>query len=310
MKTMDVISKDGLVLKTCIWDEVVSPKAILQLSHGMAEHIKRYEPLALFLNERGWIVAGHDHRGHGNTAVSSKDLGVLADEDGWTKLVDDLHLVTDALHEKYSELPIYIMGHSMGSFALRHYLGIYGDLIKGAIVCGTGQNATWLNRMALFLANWESKRKGRRHPSTLMTNLSFGKYNKAFAPNETEFDWLCRDKVEVFKYIEDPFCGVTFSSGFYADFLGGLLIVGSPDHIQKVPKHMPMLFISGTADPLAEEGRAIEKVANLHKTAGVKDVEVHLFKDARHELTNEINRVEVYQTIYDWLEHRFKSVHN
>lgn len=310
MKTMDVISKDGLVLKTCIWDDVEGPKGILQLSHGMAEHIKRYEPLALYLNERGWIVAGHDHRGHGDTAGSVKDLGVLADSDGWTKLVDDLHLVTDALHERYSELPIYLMGHSMGSFALRHYLGIYGDLIKGAIICGTGQNASWLNQMALFLAKWESNRKGRRHPSTLMTNLSFGKFNKAFAPNETEFDWLSRDKVEVFKYIEDPYCGATFSSGFYEDFLGGLLIVGSSSHIEKVPKHMPILFISGTADPLSEGGKAIEKVANLHKMAGVKDVEVHLFKEARHELTNEINRIEVYQTIYDWLEHRFNSVHN
>lgn len=310
MKTIDVISKDGLALKTYIWDTVSEPKAILQISHGMAEHAKRYEALAQYLNKKGWIVAAHDHRGHGESVRETADLGILADTDGWSKLVDDLHLVTDALHERYDTLPIYLMGHSMGSFALRHYLGIYGDLISGAIICGTGQNPQLLTRFAKFIADWECAKKGRRHPSELMTKLSFGKYNQAFAPNETDFDWLSRDKVEVFKYIEDPLCGVTFSSGFYADFLGGLLIVGSKDHIRKVPKSMPILFISGSADPLSVQGKAVNQVARWHHEAGVTDVSVKIFIDARHELTNETNREEVYDTIYDWLEHRFNSVHN
>lgn len=310
MRTMAVRSKDGLDLKLCIWDDVDQPKGILQLSHGMAEHIRRYEGLAMFLNAKGWIVAGHDHRGHGQSVHRLEDLGVLADFDGWSKLVDDLHLVTLSLKEQFKSLPIYILGHSMGSFALRHYLGLYGEAAAGAIICGTGQNPQLLNRVARSLASWEAKRKGRRHPSTLMTNLSFGKFNKAFAPNETAFDWLSRDHVEVFKYIEDPLCGAVFSSGFYEDFLGGLLVVGNMAHVQKVPKHLPLLFISGSADPLSLGGKAIEKVAGMHRSAGVKDVTVRLFEGARHELTNEINRQEVYEVIYDWLEHRFNSVHN
>lgn len=307
---MTVSSNDGLALKLCIWDEVLEPKGVLQLSHGMAEHIRRYEGLAAFLNSKGWIVAGHDHRGHGESVASIEDLGILAEEDGWTKLVDDLYLITQILKAQYADLPVFIMGHSMGSFALRHYLGLYGEAVKGAIICGTGQNPPLLNRLARALAVWEAKRKGRRHPSQLMTNLSFGKFNKAFAPNQTAFDWLSRDPVEVFKYIEDPLCGAVFSSGFYEDFLGGLLIVGEMAHIQKVPKHLPLLFISGSEDPLSNKGKAVERVANMHRQAGLSAVTVTIFEGARHELTNETNRQEVYEVIYDWLEHKFNSVHN
>lgn len=309
MREFSLIGKDNIKLYGVCWDKVESPKAAVQLSHGMAEHILRYDGFANYLNERGFIVYGHDHRGHGRSVSSETDLGYFSDSDGWTKLVDDLHEVTNLIKKEHEGLPIVIFGHSMGSFALRHYLTRYGESIDGAIICGTGDNPQWLNKAALQLAKLECKLKSPRHRSKLLTNLSFGSFNKQFKPNKTEFDWLNRDEIEVYKYIEDPLCGVTFTSGFYKDFLGGIIELSKMENIDHIPKEKPYLFISGDADPLSEKGTAIYRVADSFKTVQIQSVEVILYADARHELTNEINKEIIYEDIARWIDEKLGFVH-
>ena len=309
MNNFELIGKDSLKLYGVCWDAVTSPKAVVQLSHGMAEHILRYEGFANFLNESGYIVYGHDHRGHGRSVNSEADLGYFSDSEGWTKLVDDLHTMTQHIKNKHSDLPVFIFGHSMGSFALRHYLARYGQSIDGAIICGTGDNPAMLSKIALLLAKAECQFKGARHRSQLLTNLSFGSFNKQFKPNQTEFDWLNRDGAEVKKYIEDPLCGVVFTSGFYRDFLGGILELSSAESVGRIPKTKPYLIISGKADPLSEQGRAIERVSGAFKSAGIEQVTVKLYNEARHELALELNRDEIYTDVVNWLDKQLGFVH-
>lgn len=309
MNSFELIGKDNLKLYGVCWDTVASPKAVLQISHGMAEHILRYDGFAKFLNESGYIVYGHDHRGHGRSVRSEADLGYFSDTDGWTKLVDDLYTMTQHIKRQHEGLPVFIFGHSMGSFALRHYLSRYGQFVDGAIICGTGDNPAWLSKIALMLAKAECKFKGARHRSQLLTNLSFGSFNKQFKPNQTDFDWLNRDGAEVRKYIDDPLCGVVFTSGFYRDFLSGILELSSPESVGRIPKDHPYLFISGKSDPLAEDGKAIERVSGAFKAAGIKQVRVQLYPEARHEIALELNREAIYTDVVNWLDEQLGFVH-
>lgn len=302
MKTVFISGEDQLKLHLLVWDEVKDPKAVVQLSHGMAEHVLRYGEFAQFLNANGYIVYGHDHRGHGQSVSTSEDLGYFSDADGWLKLVKDLQQVNNQIKKDYPQLPIFLFGHSMGSFAARHYLGLYGANLKGAVICGTGNNPQWLTKTAQLLAKWEMRRKGTHHRSQMLTTLSFGSYNKKFQPNKTEFDWLSSDPIEVYKYIEDPLCGLVFTSSFYNDFLSGIHELTQMSHIEKTPKTMPLLFISGKDDPLSQEGKAIEQVANYYRTAGLTDLTVKVYPGARHELLNETNKQEIYNDVLKWLE--------
>jgi alpha-beta hydrolase superfamily lysophospholipase len=309
MRTFKLMGKDQLELHGIAWDEIESPKAIVQLSHGMAEHILRYDGFAAFLNAHGFIVYGHNHRGHGASVKTTDDLGYLSDSDGWNKLVDDLHTMTMHIKKERPELPLFIFGHSMGSFALRHYLSRFGSDIDGAVICGTGNNSSMLNQVALQVAKLEQKFKGPKHRSQLMTTLSFGKFNNKFKPNKTEFDWLNRDEIEVYKYIEDPLCGLVFTSSFYVDFLNGIIELSKNSSVNQIPKDKPYLFISGENDPLSLRGKAIEQVASQYRSAGIQNVLVKIYPQARHELTNEMNKEEIYKDVVDWLEKNLNSVH-
>ncbi len=296
-----LLGADNLELQGIKWDEVESPLGVVQISHGMAEHLSRYTEFAEFLNCNRFIVYGHDHRGHGDSAKTEEDYGYLSHEEGWHKLVSDLNLMTLKIKEDYPSLPIYLFGHSMGSFALRDYLTQYGNNIDGAIICGTGNNPNWLNHLALWFAKRECNQKGPRHRSTLMTKLSFGSYNKKFKPNKTDFDWLSRDEIQVYKYIEDSECGKIFTAQFYVDFLTGIIQLSKQENVNKIPKDKPYLFISGQDDPLSKNGQAIQFVSDQFKRAGISRVQMKMYPGARHELTNEVNRQEIYSDVLFWI---------
>lgn len=309
MKMFKLLGADNLELQGMKWDGVEAPLGVVQISHGMAEHISRYEEFAEFLNANGFIVYGHDHRGHGDSVTAEEDYGFLSDEEGWSKLVSDLHLMTLNIKGDYPSLPIYIFGHSMGSFALRDYLTQFGSSIDGAIICGTGNNPNWLNQIALWFAKRECKNKGPRHHSKFMTKLSFGSYNNKFKPNKTEFDWLSRDEIQVYKYIEDSECGRVFTSQFYVDFLTGIIELSKQENVNKIPKDKPYLFISGEDDPLCRKGEAIQFISGQFKQAGISNVQVKIYSGARHELTNETNRQEIYSDVLLWLNENINKLY-
>lgn len=278
------------------------PRAVLQLAHGMTEHSGRYDDFARFLAGRGFAVVGNDHRGHGHTGERADSMGYLADQDGFERLVDDLRAVHEWACRRWPGAPRFLMGHSMGSFLVRRYIQRYGDTVAGVIIMGTAGNPGLPGKIGRRLARLEMRRRGPRHPSMLLTSLVFGGYNKKIRSPKTAFDWLSRDAEAVKAYVADPWCGFVPSAGFYFDLLTGLLLIHDEREIARIPKDLPMLFLSGDADPVTGYGKGVERVIAQYERHGLRRMTSILYKDARHELLNELNKEEVYGDILKWLE--------
>ncbi|WP_344941987.1 lysophospholipase [Terrabacter ginsenosidimutans] len=274
-------------------------KAVVQIAHGLAEHSSRYARFAQRLTDHGYAVYGSDHRGHGKT---SSARGSFAEHDGWKTVIDDLHAVTDRAREEQPGLPVFLLGHSMGSFISRGYAAQYGSELAGLVLSGTAGGAGAIGRVGIFLASTQARLRGHSHTSGLMNSLTFGPYNKAFKPTRTDFDWLSRDPVEVDKYVNDPDCGFVFSAGGFADLLRGLESVNTDAVAARVPKDLPVHLASGDKDPVGANGKGVRQVADQLRRLGVRDVTMTLWPDARHEILNETNRDEVEIEILNWLD--------
>ncbi len=296
-------AQDGKQIHVYEWlpDDPAEVKACVQIAHGMAEHAKRYEDFALFLNKNGFAVYANDHRGHGKTAGSVENLGYFAEEKGFEKVVEDMRVLTGKIQSEFPGKPVFLLGHSMGSFLSRSYAIEDASKINGLILSGTTGDPGLLGKVGVMLSNLISNIYGDKSPTPLMTKLSFGAYNKQFKPNRTEFDWLSRDEEQVDKYVNDPYCGTVFTAGFYRDMLGGLLYVNQKPAIAKMRKDLPVLLVAGDKDPVSENGKRVKEVFEKMKSAGVHNVELKLYPDARHEILNEINKEEVYNDILSWM---------
>ncbi len=299
---------DGTQIHVYEWlpDEPTDVKACLQIAHGMAEHAKRYDDFATFLNKAGIAVFANDHRGHGKTAGNVENLGYFADENGFEKVVSDMRVLTDKIHSEFPEKPIFLLGHSMGSFLSRFYAIEDASKISGLILSGTAGDPGILGKVGKLLSGLIASFSGKKSQTPLMTSLSFGAYNKQFKPNRTEFDWLSRDNEQVDKYVNDPYCGTVFTAGFYRDMLGGLLYVNQNQAIKKMRKDLPVYLISGDKDPVSENGKGVKEVFEKLKKSELKDIEMKLYPDARHEILNEINKEEVYYDVLSWINNHLK----
>ncbi|HOT47193.1 MAG TPA: alpha/beta hydrolase [Spirochaetota bacterium] len=283
-------------------------KAAVQIAHGMAEHAARYERFAKELVKAGYAVYANDHRGHGKTAGALENVGYLADENGWDKVVDDMLVLTKLIKKENPKVPIFLIGHSMGSFLSRQYAMLHGNEIKGLILSGTGGDPGLLGKIGLFIAKREAKSKGKKTKSPLLDKLSFGAFNKAFKPNRTNFDWLSRDNAEVDKYIADPYCGDVFTAGFFCDMLEGIAFINDARNIDRIPKELPIYLFSGSLDPVGANTKGVLQVYNALVKAGIRDVTYRFYQDARHETLNETNREEVFRDVIEWLnKHRPKK---
>lgn len=282
-------------------------KGLIQIAHGMAEHILRYEAFACYLANQGFIIYGNDHRGHGNSIIAPDDKGFFAEENGFSKVVEDLRAVTTYMKEQHPTLPLFFFGHSLGSFLTRRYMQLYGDSLSGVILSGTGMDQGISSRAGYLLAKWDRLRKGPRTPSPLMDRLIFGTFNKPFAPARTDFDFLSRDVAAVDLYIQDSRCGFICSTSFYMDLLSGIALIHRPKEIAKTPKQLPILFISGDQDPVGDFGKGVMKVADMYRNIGVKDVHLTLYPGGRHEMLHEINAKEVQHEIKQWLDNHVEK---
>jgi len=277
------------------------PRAVVQIAHGMAEHALRYEKFAGFLTAKGFIVYANDHRGHGQTAGELGNVGYLGDDDGFEWMVKDLHQLSGIIKKEYQLLPVFLFGHSMGSYIVRRYIEIFSKDINGAVLCGSGAIGM-LEKIGSFLAKNEVRRNGPKTPSPKLNNLTFGSYNKKFVPNRTEFDWLSRDTEQVDKYVADRYCGGVFSCKFFYDLAQGLVNLNKLENIKKIRTDLPLFFISGSEDPVGKFSKAMPKILYRYHKAGMKDIQHRLYLGARHELLNEINKDEVMNDIYEWID--------
>ena len=291
--------QDGLGLFVRTWLPDGEPKAVVQMAHGMAEHSGRYERFARTLTDAGYAAWMHDHRGHGETSTAPEDRGYFADDHGWDTAVEDIHTVSLAVREAHAGLPVFFLGHSMGSLLGRDYITRYGQDLAGAVLSGTAADPGLLGKVGQALATVESRIRGRRATSKLMDAMVFGAYNKGFK-DEGDFAWLSRDPAEVRLYRDDPRCGEVFTAGFFADLLGGLNRLTAL--AARVPADLPLLVVSGDADPVGTGEAGVRAVADAFRAGGVEDVTLEIFPEARHELLNEINRDEVVDLVIGWLD--------
>lgn len=275
--------------------------AAVQIAHGMAEHLERYENFANVLCQNGFAVYINDHLGHGQSVSSKDELGYFGEKEGWKNFVEDCHELTKIAKAENPDVPLFFFGHSMGSFVARAYSLKYSDEIKGAVYCGTaGPNPA--SGVGASLASLIAKVKGTHHRSTLIDKIAFGTYNNK-TEKRTSFDWLSRDNDQVDKYIADEYCGFLFTAYGYRDTMELLGFVSSESWFSKLSKELPVLIISGDMDPVGEYGKGIDKVYNALVQKGKENVQKILYPGARHEILNESQCVDkVCSDVINWIK--------
>ena len=278
-------------------------RAVVQISHGMIDHIGRYRELCEYFADRGIAVAGNDDLGHGRTAAIPEDLGYFAERDGYRYVIDDLYRMNALIREHIPGVPVVMLGHSMGSFMARLYAVKYHDTLDGIIIHGTG-GANPLLAPGKIIAKLIRLLRGSRHRSKLITSLAFGSYNSHFPKEEGADAWLTRDVERVSDRQTDPYTSYKFTVSAYIDLFTVLGESNSKVWYINYPKELPTLIVSGDADPVGDYGRGVESVYNGLAAVGVKDVELKLYEGARHELFNETTRDEVFADLIAWLGER------
>ena len=280
--------------------------AILQIAHGMVEFIDRYENFAKYLCSKGILVVGNDHLGHGGSVNSQEEWGYFG-EDGNRHLLEDMHKLTLLTKEKYPGLPYFLMGHSMGSFYARQYLFDYGDELDGAIIMGTGLEPLYKIKGGMFLCKQIAQFKGWDYRSEFVNNMAFGAYGKKFEPLRTRADWLSKDEKLVDWYVNEPRCSFLFTLNGYYSMFEGISRLHDKTLLEKVPKDLPLFFVSGQDDPVGSFGKEVETSVQTLKDAGVKNIDLKLYPNDRHEILNETDKEVVYVDLYNWLSEHIKK---
>ncbi|KGR84802.1 alpha/beta fold hydrolase [Lysinibacillus odysseyi] len=294
---------DGQEVYAAIYEPKRTPvRGHVHILHGMAEHGARYDAYAEVLAEIGYFVSLHDHRGHGKTVDRGGQLGFFSERKGFERVVRDVFEVTQLVRKGRDLPPMILFGHSMGSFIARRYAQLFSSTIKALILCGTG-TSTPMHAVGNRVANMLALTKGKKVRSEFMTEMSFGSFNKSILNPNTAYDWLSRDTSAVQTYIEDPKCGFTPTNQFFADLTYGIQLVGKPSENARIRHDLPVLLISGSADPVGNYGKGVFKVAEQLREAGLENVCVHIFEGLRHEILNETNKEQVYDVIIRWLKH-------
>lgn len=296
----DGVSKLHAVRYTPDGDEDV--RCIVQIVHGMTEYVERYEEFAQYLTSKGIVVTGEDHMGHGKSVGKDGKLGYFCEQDPATVLVRDAHRLKKTTQTIYPNVPYIIMGHSMGSFIARNYMFRYGTGITGAIIMGTGMPDKKLMTLSKAVAGMQKAFFGPRHVSELINKLVFGKANAEIPDARTDYDWLTKDTLRVDRYIADPLCGFTFTVNGFATLFELIMRLHQPENLERIPKKMPVLFVSGTADPIGDYGRGVQKAYDSLSSVGMENLQLKMYEGDRHELLNETDRSIVAQDIYRWIE--------
>lgn len=303
------LSRDGVTKIHAIeWLPEGEIKAVLQICHGMVEYIERYDEFARYLADRGYYVVGHDHLGHGQSVQSEADLGYFHETQGNKFVVGDIHQLRQMTQTKYPDVPYFILGHSMGSFLARQYIQMYGSGLKGVIIMGTGHKPALLLNVGKALCKIIASVKGWHYRSKLINNMAFGSYNKNFKPSKTQVDWVTSDPEQLAKYVADPLCTFTFTINGYYHLFCSIKELTQKEYLNKIPKDLPVFFVSGQNDPVGSFGKGVEKVYDTYKKCGLKDLTMKLYKDDRHEILNETDRPQVYEDLFVWLEQKRDEV--
>lgn len=274
------------------------PHRVIVLSHGMAEHLGRYEVFIEACLEQNIAVYGANHRGHGEKAPIK---GHFADQGGWQLVLEDLDCVIETAAEEQKLQPV-LLGHSMGSFVARHYAILNSSKLGGLILSGTNQQPSILFSSGLIIAKLEALRIGKDKPSPLLEKITFGDFNKRFEPIRTEQDWVCDEPEVIDGYINDPLCGFTCTPAFWIDFLTGLSTLTRPSEVARIRSDLPILMLTGSDDPVTRYGKGPEQLKALLEKTGCSNVTNELLAGKRHETLNMIRDTRPREVVFDWLK--------
>lgn len=280
------------------------PIGHIHILHGMAEHSGRYESSIEFFNRQGYLVTGHDHRGHGKTAELNGTKGHFADEAGFDRVVEDAFEVMSHMKTIDTSLKFILLGHSMGSFVARRFIQLHSDILDLVVLSGTGDDPGIARYAGQAVAHLSGKKDGFKEPNTLLDSLVFGGFNRGIKSPETKFDWISKNDTLVTSYMIDEHCGFIPTTQFFLDLFKGLGVIHQKSEIAKIRKTLPILLFAGTEDPVGNGGKALWKVAKQYDDADIEDVTVLLFEGGRHELLNDSRRKEVVGGVLNWIEKR------
>ena len=298
-------SSDGKSrIHAALWLPEGKPVAVVQIAHGVAEYILRYDAFARFLTEQGFAVVGNDHLGHGLSRAEQAETLYFTQEEGWRCATDDLYALRRHMQGDFEGLPYFMLGHSMGSFLLRSYLIRYPCTLSGAIVMGTGQMPTLALWGGRLVARLEAARRGWNAFSPLTDKLSFGGYNAACRPARTDWDWLSLNEENVDAYMADPLCGEPISLELFYEMLGGMQMMQKEANLRCMDRRTPVLFIAGGKDPVGQMGKGVTAACESFRRIGVLDTELKLYPTLRHEILNEKEKQQVYEDILLWIKKR------
>ena len=276
-------------------------RGIVQIAHGIAEHIGRYEDFMAFLAENGFAAVANDHLGHGETSKNNVEKGLFALKNGWTYAVDDMARLHDLMSKEYHDMPYILFGHSMGSFLARTYAIRYPDKFDLLILSGTGHQSKALLFGGCLMADTLCRVKGAGAWGDTLNKVAFGSYCDRIENPRTPCDWLSRDEAVVDRYMADENCGFVCKNGLYRDMMHGIRFIMDPKNLERMDRTKPVYFMSGKEDPVGDYGEGVERAYKAFCDAGCTDVKMKLYPGGRHEMLNEINRDEVYRDILTWI---------
>lgn len=300
MQRFSILSSDGVTKLAAYRTTPENPRAMVQISHGMCEYFMRYEGFAEYLTAQGFLVFGHDHLGHGNSAPNADALGFTVSGGGHQNLVEDVHNLSLKMKEEYPSLPLILFGHSMGSFIARAVIEQFGNDYKAAIICGTSGPDTPAGAGKL-LASLLMLFCGERHRSSLLKSIAFMGYNKKFEKGCDKNAWLTREADVVTRYNADPFCTYTFTLRAYHDLFSLVARVNRREWAQKLRRDLPILVVSGEMDPVGSFGKGVRAVAKALEEAQIEDLTLKLYPEMRHEILNELEKETVWTEICQWI---------
>lgn len=286
----------------------VKPKAVLQISHGMQEHLTRYTCLAEFLNRYGIVVCGNDHLGHGRTSASAETDGFFAERHGADYVLQDLHKMTLIAKKRYPNLPYFLMGHSMGSFFARLYASTYQNELDGLILCGTSGKVKGTN-LGLLILDCLKLFKGKKAHSSLAEKIMCGTYFKYIPNKQSNFDWVTSNKEEMDNYLKNDRCQIRFTVSAYHDMVKTLKKVNSRSWAKKINKDLPIILLSGAQDPVGQYGKGVCQVYSMLEKQKVKHLDLRLYSNARHEPHNEKEptKTEFYNDLHSFIDEHIKQ---
>ena len=275
------------------------PRAIVQILHGMAEHQRRYYDFINYLNNQGITVFIHDHLGHGDRVNEIDIKGFFAEQDGWNAVVNDAKSVSEIIKNLYPDVPLALLGHSMGSYIGLALIELF-NFYDSCILSGSSKPSKILLLLQKLLLNSEVKKIGIKGYSEKIDKLIFGGFNKQINGACTPHDWLSRDKDSVQDYFLDPLCGFMVTNSLWLDLANGIKHIYATKAMQAISDELPILLLAGANDPVGKNGKGPTQIYKmLHKLG--KNVELKLFEDMRHEALNELKNSKVYDHIYTYI---------